>query len=502
MKYMSIFMLMCAGLAAQDEYRKYLEAYNAAIAKLSSQKPEKHLECVRELGELARQGVKANFGKEPDRWKPMEMLLGIASGDKWADVRLAALEELETIAVEERIQKAMLRLVFGAPHDNFASNQIEYMGGDMQSVRLKIGAILKKNAEDEIVDMIASVLHNNVQEGLRTSLESRQDPGLRLLARALAAEQLGEIGSTRAVQHLATALKDSDWRIRHASVRALGYAGALEELKKVQDGNAEVMREARAHIKRLETKDDSKYTVYDPETEIVFVFESTNSMKPDLAEVRKRIREILDGAKRRREDVRIAFVSYKSKDQKWLTYNTYLSSDLDAALAELMKIQAEDGYGEYGRVALDHALRNVVARVNWSRTSKKLVYLFTSSPSLAAIESYVLQMCRDLHALEKITFHTFACMTYFTKGEYRRKMCALMKGVADATGGQFAEIGSGRVTGEDGAVRALVQEGDRLVGEKKYDEAIQKYDEALKLSPNNPDILIRKKQAEELKKKK
>lgn len=492
---------MGAALAAQDDYRRYLEAYNAAIARLSSQRPEQHIECVRELGELARQGLKTNFGKskEPDRWKPMEMLLAIAGGDRWAEVRAAALEELETIAAEERVQKALLRLVFGTPHDNFASNRIEYMGGDLPRIRLKIAGILKKNAKEEVVDMIASVLHNKVADGLRTSLESRQDPGLRLLARALAAEQLGEIASPRAVQHLVAALKDPDWRIRHASVRALGYAGALEELKKVQDGNAEVLREAQAHLQRLQTKDDSKYTIADRETEIVFVFESTNSMKPDLDEVRRRIRGVVDECRSRREDLRIAFVSYKSKDQKWLTYNSYLSADVDGVLADLMRIEAEDGYGEYGRVALDHALRNVTARVNWSRTSKKFVYLFVSSPSLQAIEGYVLQMCRDLHTLEGVTFHTFACLTYFTKEEYRRKMRALMKEVAGATRGQFAEIGGNPVTGEDALVRRLVQEGDRLVSEKKYDEAIQKYDEALKYSPGNPDILARKKQAEKLK---
>ena len=115
-----------------------------------------------------------------------------------------------------------------------------------------------------------------------------------------------------------------------------------------------------------------------PRIDVVFVIDSTGSMADEIRSVKthivKIVKEVQEGNPR--PDIRVGLVTYrdhKPEEYEYLYKNYQLTRDIEQALSNVVRIQANGG-GDYPEAVAD-GLHAALLNMNWDANAKKIVFL-------------------------------------------------------------------------------------------------------------------------------
>lgn len=116
--------------------------------------------------------------------------------------------------------------------------------------------------------------------------------------------------------------------------------------------------------------------------DVVFVLDTTGSMKGEIREVQERVRELAVslGEARKDQEIRYGFVAYRDRGDAYVTLPFDLTSDVGAAESFLASLRAEGG-GD-GPESVVAGIADALRRMSWSRSDlvERQIYLIGDAP--------------------------------------------------------------------------------------------------------------------------
>lgn len=129
--------------------------------------------------------------------------------------------------------------------------------------------------------------------------------------------------------------------------------------------------------------------------DVVFVIDVTDSMDFVLADVKQRVRELVDDIRRLVPNARVGMVLYKDKGEEFVVRKSDLTFHFDKLQAFVSSIQAGGG-GDYEEAVMD-GLKTAIRDIGWRKFAHRVIVLVPSSPPHPQEVSETDQLVQSFH---------------------------------------------------------------------------------------------------------
>lgn len=222
---------------------------------------------------------------------------------------------------------------------------------------------------------------------------------------------------------------------------------AQDELQKAEASLAEA-EQVRAVAARRVKKEPEKKAADDVEKgrinvgdlDIVFVLDTTSSMKHEIEDVQTSLLGIIRVLHRLAPSLNVGFVAYRDRSDAYLTRTFQLApmtgNNLNRIQVFVERLRASGG-GDVPE-AVDHAL-SVAKNMPWRSTALGWIIVVADAPAHRGAQSRTFDMARNFHSYSPAGVVQRRISAIFTGSSRRRSIRQFFQRLAQSGGGDYVE---------------------------------------------------------------